>query len=34
MKNWEEGVFEPDSEIDLDTDQGLFVHLYMKLDDI
>lgn len=34
MKNWEEGVFEPDSEIDLDTDQGLFVHLYMKPDDI
>ena len=34
MKNWEEGVFEPDTEIDLDSNQGLFVHLYMKPDDI
>jgi len=34
MKNWEEGVFEPDTEIDLDTGLGLFVHLYMKQDDI
>jgi len=34
MENWQEGIFEPDTEINLDTDQGLFVHLYIKLDDI
>jgi hypothetical protein len=34
MENWEEGIFEPDTDISLETEQGLFVHLYMKMDDI
>ena len=34
MENWQEGIFESDTEINLDTDQGLFVHLYVKPDDI
>ena len=34
MENWEEGIFEPDTDINLDTEQGLFVHLYMKPDDV
>lgn len=34
MENWEEGIFEPDTDINLDTEQGIFVHLYMKPDDV
>jgi hypothetical protein len=34
MENWEEGIFEPDTDINLDTEQGLFVHLYIKPDDV
>jgi hypothetical protein len=31
---WEENIFEPDTEIDLSVSYGLFVHLYLKEDDI